>query len=648
MSNSFGNFLFFLKTRKVNLFLYIYDMKFLQYFLFFSALLYWSSVFGQLSNDQKLKLDSLKKIIEESEYDTLVARSYLDLTEILYTVNFDTVVTLCQKSVEICERNLNRNITKSERLSLKKTLAGALNNIGYIYDDQGKVVEALEYYHKSLTIREELDDTLGIAISLNNIGIIYVNQGELDYALSYYLKSLNYKEVLGNKKNIATSLNNIAGVYRKKGDLNKALYYYKRSLYIREELGSKRGVSISLNNIGTVYNKMNSLDTALSYYQRSLFLSKELGDKRGTANRLCSVGSVYLRKGNIELSKDFGLESLNLAKELGFSERIKDAANLLARIYKKEENWKDAFIMQDIYYKMRDSIRNEETELASVREQAKYQINVVEKEKALLSKEADINELKLNRNRIVSWFFIAALFFAIVLIFFTYRGYRKKNLINELLKKQKDEVSKSNEVKNAMLKEIHHRVKNNLQVVSSLLSLQSYEIEDEKVLAMFEESKNRILSMAHIHEQLYRSDDLKEVNVEHHFTELIKELIKDYQIDTKIGLNIDIMHEGLGVKTLVPLGLIINEMISNSLKYAFKGVEEGMVIVNIKHLEGVKYEMLIGDNGIGMVKDYDIENSTTLGTQLIQTFTSQLNGSIERVGDTGTLFRILFEEIDNI
>ncbi len=622
-------------------------MKFIQ-LIFFIAIIWSGSLFGQLSDQEKMRLDSLNTIIEENQHDTLVARAYLDLTEILYVINFDTVVYLCQKSVDIVERNLKKELSGTEKLSFLKTLAGAYNNIGFIYDDQGRVIQALDYYHKSLKIREELDDKLGIAVSLNNIGIIYVNQGEWDFALEYYLKSLAIKEPLGDKKSIATSLNNIAAVYRNKGDNAKALLYYKRSLKMRKELGNKRGVAISLSNIGTLYNNMNSIDTALTYYLQGLVLREELGDKRGMAHNLRNIGGIYLKRGNLKLSKEYAKKSLKLSKELGFSERIKDAASLLFKIHKKEKKWKEAFEMQELYYKMRDSIRNEETELASVREQAKYEIETVEKEKALLSKEADINELKLNRNKIVSWFFIAALSFALILILFIYRGYRKKILINELLEKQKNEVTRKNEEKKVMLKEIHHRVKNNLQVVNSLLSLQSYEIEDENVLAMFEESKNRILSMAHLHEQLYRSDDLKEVDVEHHFTELIKELIKDYEVDTKVGVDIDMMHEGLGVKTLVPLGLIINEMISNSLKYAFKGREEGVVTAHIKHLGGVKYEMLIGDDGIGMAEDYNIKESSTLGTQLIQTFTGQLNGSIERVGDTGTLYRIIFEEIDSI
>ena len=142
-----------------------------------------------------------------------------------------------------------------------------------------------------------------------------------------------------------------------------------------------------------------------------------------------------------------------------------------------------------------------------------------------MAKESDIQTLKLNRDKIIGLSFIIAFALLLILVIVIFRGYRKKILINELLEKQKNEVSIKNEEKKVMIKEIHHRVKNNLQVVSSLLRLQSFEINDESILAMFNESQNRILSMARLHEQMYMSEDLKNIDIEEHFINLIKELI---------------------------------------------------------------------------------------------------------------------------
>jgi len=622
-------------------------MKRIKIILFILLVTKGSALFSQVSSKQQQVLDSLNKIVLESDQDTLIAKAYLELSEVLYLTNFDTVIDLCKNSVRIAKKNLVLTISKEERLSFLTTLSGAYNNLGYVYDDRGNIVKALDYYHKSLRIREELDDKEGIAVSLNNIGIIFVNQGEDKQALKYYLKSLKVKEPLGNMKSISTSLNNIGAVYRNLGENKRALEYYYRALAIRESIGDKRGVSISYNNIGTVFNYQNKLDSALVYYNKALKIREEIGDDRGIVNSLSNLGSVNLKLGNVKAAKEYAKKSLKLSNELGYSGRIRDAANLMSRVYQKENNWKKAFAMQKLYVKMRDSIRNEKSKLSSFKVQAKYEIDEVEREKVILEKEKSIEILKASRNRMVSIFFIVAFVMALILIAFIYGSYRRKMLINELLEKQKEDVSRKNEEKTAMLKEIHHRVKNNLQVVISLLRLQSSEVNDEEVYKMFEETQNRVLSMARLHEQLYRSDDFKSVDTQLHLTQLIEEIIKDYSIGTNVKLDIDIKDVNLGIKTLIPLGLIVNETISNSLKYGFEGRKEGVVSVHIKPGPNNCFEMIIGDDGVGMSKDFEIDEATSLGTQLIQVFTSQLDGVIERIDKPGTFFKITFKQIDN-
>jgi len=184
-------------------------------------------------------------------------------------------------------------------------------------------------------------------------------------------------------------------------------------------------------------------------------------------------------------------------------------------------------------------------------------------------------------------------------------------------------------------------------VVSSLLRLQASEVEEEKIISMFEETQNRVISIAKLHEQMYSSENLKEIDINQHFVPLINDLVEEYKVGTKVDIDIDLCEAKMGADTLVPLGLIINEMISNSFKYAFVGKEQGLIKVHIKHLRDNFYEMLIGDNGVGMPVDFNFDEATSLGTQLIQIFTEQLNGSISRLEDPGTFFKIVFEKQDS-
>jgi len=224
---------------------------------------------------------------------------------------------------------------------------------------------------------------------------------------------------------------------------------------------------------------------------------------------------------------------------------------------------------------------------------------------------------------------------------------RKLENANKLLNEQHRiiEMQKKNMINE--VKEIHHRVKNNLQVVNSLLSQQSRKIEDEKTLSIFKEVQNRVISMSLLHETLYRTDDLKNINIENHFKELIKNLVKNYEVEKIVSLDINIENLDFGLKTLVPLGLIINEIITNSLKYAFRNSENGVINIALLHIEGLKYKLLIGDDGIGISKEAWEGDSNSLGKKLIHIFTKQLNGTIELLDKPGTNFNLLFENIDN-
>jgi len=213
------------------------------------------------------------------------------------------------------------------------------------------------------------------------------------------------------------------------------------------------------------------------------------------------------------------------------------------------------------------------------------------------------------------------------------------------LKESQVLLEKQNEQKSALLKEIHHRVKNNLQIVNSLLRIQSHQIQDKRVVKLFEESQDRVISMALLHEKMYKSNDLSHIDAREHFTLLSKDLIKTYQVDKTIELDLKVDELDIEMKTLVPLGLIINEMITNSLKYAFQNKDSGVVIVHIKHLKGENYELLIGDNGIGFPNELNWKEEGSLGLTLIRTFTEQLDGTIERLKVPGTLFKIVFKKI---
>jgi PAS domain S-box-containing protein len=212
-------------------------------------------------------------------------------------------------------------------------------------------------------------------------------------------------------------------------------------------------------------------------------------------------------------------------------------------------------------------------------------------------------------------------------------------------KKSAEYIKKSLEEKEALLREIHHRVNNNLQVISSLLSLQSDNVRDPRDHELFVESQNRVRSMAMIHEKLYQSDKFNSVDFRDYLKTLINRLIYEYSQDLgHIDLELDIENVDLNIETSVPCGLIINELVSNSLKHAFPQGRNGKIIVKFHKIKD-KYVLMVGDNGIGPLEKSVLESSKKLGFNLVKSLIKQLDASLEILESEGTLYRITFAEL---
>jgi two-component sensor histidine kinase len=201
--------------------------------------------------------------------------------------------------------------------------------------------------------------------------------------------------------------------------------------------------------------------------------------------------------------------------------------------------------------------------------------------------------------------------------------------------------------KEVLLREIHHRVKNNMQVISSLLRLQARYVKDSKLSAMFKDSEHRIRSMALIHEKLYNSKDLSRIDFGDYVNNLCSGLFSSYGVNNReIKFKVDTAEISMGIDTAIPCGLVINELISNSLKYAFKKGQKGEIGVRLREISGGEYELIVADTGAGLDEAIDFRTTESLGLQLVTSIAeSQLHGEITLDRTKGTVFRIKFGEL---
>ncbi|PWB50697.1 MAG: hypothetical protein C3F06_11555 [Candidatus Methanoperedenaceae archaeon] len=213
-------------------------------------------------------------------------------------------------------------------------------------------------------------------------------------------------------------------------------------------------------------------------------------------------------------------------------------------------------------------------------------------------------------------------------------------------KKAQENLTISLNEKELLIKEVHHRVKNNLQIVSSMLELQSSYMKDKQAIMAFREGQNRVSTMALIHEKLYRSGDLARIRFAEYIEELTSNVFASYGVNSdKIGLKINVGDVFFDINTAIPCGLIINELVSNSIKHAFPDGRNGEINIKLQPEADEKYLLTVSDNGKGFPSDLDFRNSSSLGLKLVITLTKQLSGTIELNRSAGTSFIIKFSEI---
>jgi serine phosphatase RsbU (regulator of sigma subunit)/tetratricopeptide (TPR) repeat protein len=380
-----------------------------------------------------------------TSHDTAIADAYVELSEAIYLSNLDTMIPLCNKSIAFAEIGLKRWKAASTQRCLKKILARALHDIAYIHKQRGAIPEALNYYHRSLKIREENKDLTGMASSLTNLGVIYLRQGDTTKALDYYYQGFELREKTESKNGMAVCLNNIGYIYRDQGKYEKAMELYEQSLALYEEGRNKKGIAMIYNNMGSIYDKQGNTTKGLEYLLKSIKMKEEIGYKRGVAVSMANVGDVYLENNQLSKAKTYGLKSMVIAKEIGYPSQIEAAAELLRKVYEKEHNFKSAFEMYRLEITMRDSVVSEKNQNEAAQQKYKYayekqatadSIKTVEAKKVTDAKietqKAQIKQAQIQRFALYGGVGLLILFGG-----FMYNRFRISNKQKQIIEEQK-------------------------------------------------------------------------------------------------------------------------------------------------------------------------------------------------------------------
>lgn len=497
---------------------------------------------------------------------------------------------------------------------------------GYICDYSENNAEALRYYFEGLAMCPDLKHRAAI---LNNIGGVYKLLQDLHNANKYYEQSYAIGVQLGDSIRQAKCLNNLGGVSYSNNDFPNALRRYNLSLQIREALHDSSGMAICYSNIAMVYEKLNRPDSALLLYRRAQTTSRLSHHPLDIIVYSMNAGNLLFEMNQPgEAFRELQLAAA-LADSLHFHYYSRLAHRSLANYYAKTGNYREAYDHYVKYAAYNDTVQTDrlqkntqELELRyRTRENAQQILLLSEQRKAaVLENENKENLLGRQRNWLVLVVLISlVIVLGALLLLQRYRAQRRQSAQLKQLVGEKD----------LLLREIHHRVKNNLQLVSSLLSLQ----EDTGGKESLRQNQERIHTLSLLHEQLYQSTDLKAISFRDYVETLVAHISRTFaQQDAQIQVRCAVDDGEFDIDQLVPCGLIINELATNAFKYAFP---EGKGILSVSMTrDGNQCTLIVADDGIGMSEPFTATRKT-LGLRLVQGLTRQLRGTVQFSGAPG-------------
>ncbi|MDN5214970.1 tetratricopeptide repeat protein [Fulvivirgaceae bacterium BMA12] len=546
-------------------------------------------------------------------------------------------------------------------------VAAMYNNLGNFYYHRGHIDSCVFYYKSALKFYEDQNDTLSKASAQLNLGIAYKEIGAYTTALEYLLLAVR---ILENKKETSTlgsCYNAIANIYSRQDDFEKAIAYHKRALTIRQSLVSRKAIASSLNNLGIIYRRQGNYDSALFYLRQSLILKQEEQNSSRIASTLNNIGLVLFNQGKLSEAKEqfekafsmrtgnidlvgqaitlnnlgkvhnamgqyrralrFLNSAYNIIEEEGLLEEMADNLALSIETNEALGNTKEALKISMELMEVKDSLLNQEKVESLVEMQTKYETEKKEQFIAVLETQKELQNTEIQLNRL--WISILAISVILVIVvgLLIYGRFKSE-------KRNKRKVE-------TLMQELHHRVKNNLQLLSSIFSLQSRAITDSGALEAVKSSENRVNAMAIIHQKLYSKTEVGHIDGREYFHDLISQLAESFGYELNNGnIIVEIGDFEIDLDQVISLGLIVNELVSNCFKHTFSEVLNPKLYIRIKQ---AKEDLLIEiqDNGRGFNRE-DI-SSNSMGLNIIETLSRQLRATIKWDIDPGVRFNLLMK-----
>lgn len=577
---------------------------------------------------------ALGKLERARDYMLQSLQMLLELNELRDASDLHNQLGIVYRRLSDIKRSLHHfdeGIVLAKKTNHELIHAYLLMNKANTLNEASRHDEALQLHLESIKLKEKLKDERGLIQSYNNTSILYKVMKEYDEAISYLLKANGLAKKTGNKTSLANSFSNLADVYRIVGRTDSVATLYETAIGLFRETGEDQGLGMVCHNYGHFLMDEGNLEKAEVYLDLALTLRQKVKSNHDIASTLNIIGVLLSKKGKHAEAEQNLLKALAIVK--GDNQSIeKDIYQSLAGHYRQTGQLEEAYQYQASYISLHDTLVDDNEITNMLKQQNQYELDKKEVALQLSNKEKEIATLQVKQKNTQLYFIIGAAVLLGLLLFAAMQAYNRKRKHSQALEDKNTQIE-------TLIRELHHRVKNNLQVVSGLLALQSNRIDDDKAKEAMDEGRNRVDAMAMVHQKLYMDKDLASVDIHEYLDELTSSLAGSFGYERKnIETRISLPRTSMDIDRAIPIGLIVNELVTNAFKHAFDHTIQPKIEVSLANSADGEIQLKISDNGKGSATADAKTNS--FGLRLVHTLVEQLNGKLEQYQENGTVYRI--------
>lgn len=539
-------------------------------------------------------------------------------------------------SVEVYSQQL---IRYSRRLNYPAGLARGYVLAGTIRRNRGDFDSSIYFAQKALTLLTTQPTSAGIASVYNLLALTYKRMGDAQHVKILTKKALQYAIMARNSalsepdySELSRAYNTLGITYRDLGQFDSSKVCYRRVIAIETRYNPQPSyLPTGYANFGQILMDADkNYPEAIRYYQKSIPLYEQQKNLPGLEHAYRNLSWAFRQQGDYKRAIEAADRSLELGRAVNDPHRLFNALEAAYLAYREAGSYRKALAFLEEWKHREDSLVNIEKTRAIARLESAYKSQ---------EKEGRIRQLALERqlDRRQMAFLMAGFVVVLVLLCVLWWQYQKLDRSRYKIRQQAEQLS-------LMMKELHHRVKNNLAIVSSLLKLQANQLTDEQVTRAIRTGQQRVEAMALIHQRLYQTNNVTTVNIREYLTDLANSLRQAYGYSAvNFDLQIDISQEWLEVDVAMPLGLIVNELVTNSFKHAYTCVDRPWLRIGLHNRNGLVLE--VQDNGPGITPaEWEEVRSKSFGKRLITSLCQQLAGIVEVKQQDGALFQMRFAD----